>query len=116
MSAIQALADPIRMEIVELLAKRDMSAGEIASHFAISAPAVSRHLRVLRTAGLASVRVDAQRRIYRLNPAPFAELSAWARLQHRMAEQRLDALGAHLDRVASRERKKEKGHGRSTSR
>jgi DNA-binding transcriptional ArsR family regulator len=114
-SAIQALADPVRREIVELLAERDMSAGEIASHFEISAPAISRHLRVLRTAGLASVRVDAQRRIYRLNPAPLAELSAWARLQHRMAEARLDALGEHLGLAKTRANAKEGRRGRTTA-
>jgi DNA-binding transcriptional ArsR family regulator len=115
-NAMPALADPVRVQIVELLAGREMSAGEIAARFEISAPAISRHLRVLRTAGLTTVRIQAQHRIYRLNPEPFAELGAWALMQHRMAAARLDALATHLNRMKSREERKERRRGRTRSR
>ena len=96
--AAQALADPIRAEIVERLARGDLTAGEIAGGFAVSRPAVSRHLRVLRECGVVTFEADAQRRVYRLNHKPLRELNAWI-------AQRLDALGDHLDEMA-RERRK----------
>jgi DNA-binding transcriptional ArsR family regulator len=100
MQVCEALADETRVRIVELLAGRDLSAGELAAHFTVSRPAVSRHLRVLREAGLTTVSRDAQRRVYRLNPAPLRELEAWIVENRRFWEPRLDALGAHLDEVA----------------
>lgn len=96
--ACEALADPIRAEIVERLARGDLTAGEIAGGFAVSRPAVSRHLRVLRECGLVSFEADAQRRVYRLNRAPLRELTTWI--------QQLDALGAHLDEMARTRRQK----------
>ena len=72
-----ALADPVRREIVELLAAGEMGAGEIADRFPVSRPAVSRHLRVLREAGLVVGEVRAQRRVYRLRREPLAALDAW---------------------------------------
>lgn len=95
--AAQALADPIRAEIVERLATRDLTAGEIAVGFAVSRPAVSRHLRVLRECGIVTYEPDAQRRVYRLNRAPLRELNDWIAA--------LDRLGDHLDQMA-KERKK----------
>ena len=95
--ACEALADPIRAEIVERLARGDLTAGEIAGGFAVSRPAVSRHLRVLRDCGLVSFEPDAQRRVYRLNRQPLHDLQTWIG--------QLDALGAHLDKMAA-ERKK----------
>src|SRR5919198_2705308 len=77
MQALEALADPTRRHIVELLAERERDAGEIASHFDVSRPAVSRHLRVLREHGLVRARSEAQRRIYSLDPAPLEEMDAW---------------------------------------
>lgn len=74
---LDALADPVRREIVELLAAGEMGAGEIAARFPMSRPAVSRHLRVLREAGLVVDEVRAQRRVYRLQRAPLALLDAW---------------------------------------
>jgi len=90
-NALDALADPTRRRIVELLADDERSAGEIASHFSTSRPGVSRHLRVLRDAGLVRVREDGQRRLYSLDPAPLAELNAWL-------ENRLDALDTEIRR------------------
>lgn len=77
MDALAALADPTRRRIVEMLAQRELSAGEIAVRFAVSAPAISQHLKVLREAQLVRVRVDAQRRIYELDPNGLGELHAW---------------------------------------
>ena len=91
MSALDALADPTRRRIVELLADEEQSAGEIAAQFATSRPGVSRHLRVLRDAGLVQVREAGQRRLYSLEAAPLAELSAWL-------ENRLDALDTEIRR------------------
>lgn len=77
MEAFAALGDPTRQRIVEMLAARELSAGEIARRFDMTAPAVSQHLKVLREAGLVHVRRDAQRRIYMLDPAGLVELDAW---------------------------------------
>jgi DNA-binding transcriptional ArsR family regulator len=90
-NALEALADPTRRRIVELLAEAERSAGEIASHFPTSRPGVSRHLRVLREAGLVQVREDGQRRVYSLEAQPLADLSAWL-------ENRLDALDTEIRR------------------
>ena len=100
-----ALADEVRVQIVELLATGDRTAGEIADRFPISRPAVSRHLRVLRESGLAEVRGEAQRRIYRLNPAPLDELEQWVTRNRQVMEARLDALGRHLDDMARQEKR-----------
>lgn len=91
MNALEALADPTRRRIVELLADEERSAGDIASHFPTSRPGVSRHLRVLRDAGLVQVREDGQRRLYSLEPGPLTELNAWL-------ENRLDALDTEIRR------------------
>jgi DNA-binding transcriptional ArsR family regulator len=77
MQAFAALGDPTRQRIVEMLAARELSSGEIARRFDMTAPAVSQHLKLLREAGLVQVRRDAQRRIYALDPAGLAELDAW---------------------------------------
>lgn len=77
MNVFQALADPTRRAIVCLLAPGERSAGEISAEFSISCPAVSQHLKALREARLVRVRVDAQRRIYQLDPAGLSELKAW---------------------------------------
>jgi len=73
----QALADPTRRRILDLLRADEMDAGEIAAYFNTSRPGISRHLRVLRQAGLVEVRAEAQRRVYSLNRAPLLELDAW---------------------------------------
>jgi DNA-binding transcriptional ArsR family regulator len=77
MDSLAALADPTRRRIVEMLAQRELSAGEIADRFTLTAPAISQHLRALRDAGLVRVRAEAQRRIYELEPDGFAELDRW---------------------------------------
>jgi len=98
-NALEALADPTRRRIVELLADGERSAGELASHFSVSRPAVSRHLRVLREHGLVQAREQAQRRLYSLDPAPLAELDAWLARYRGFWAQRLDALDTQLRRA-----------------
>jgi DNA-binding transcriptional ArsR family regulator len=99
MKVLAVLADPTRQRIVELLAERERTAGELAEQFTVSRPAVSRHLRVLREAGLARSRGEAQRRVYRLDPAPLAELDEWLQTYRRFWTNRLDALDIELRRA-----------------
>jgi DNA-binding transcriptional ArsR family regulator len=77
MDAFAALADPTRRRIIELLAGRELAAGDIARRFDMTAPAVSQHLKILRAAELIRVRGDAQRRIYALEPRGLAGIDAW---------------------------------------
>lgn len=97
MDVFTALADPTRRRIVELVAARELSAGEIAGEFAFSRPAVSRHLRVLRETGVLASRGAAQRRLYRLEPTALAELDAWIDRTRGFWSARLDALSHHLE-------------------
>jgi len=101
----EALGDPIRARIVELLAERDLEAGAIASRFEVSRPAVSRHLRVLREAGVVASRGEATKRVYSLRLDPLTDLIAWTEKLRRRNEARLDALGRHLDKMAEEEGK-----------
>ena len=98
MKTLEVLAEPTRLRIVELLAEGERSAGEIASHFATSRPAISRHLRVLREHGLVRAREDAQRRLYSLDPAPLEELDEWLQRYRRFWSNRLDALDTEIHR------------------
>ncbi len=98
MRAIEAIADPTRRRIVELLADGERSAGEIAAQFETSRPGVSRHLRVLREYGLVQVRGDGQRRIYSLDAAPLAELDSWLAHYRGFWTNRLDALDTEIRR------------------
>lgn len=75
--SFEALADPVRREIVEMLADGEVGAGEIAARFPVSRPAISRHLRVLREAGLVHSEVRGQHRVYRLDRGPLADLDTW---------------------------------------
>jgi DNA-binding transcriptional ArsR family regulator len=101
MQPFAALADPVRAEIVRLLARRDLSAGDIAARFPISRPAVSRHLSVLLRSHLVSVRGEAQRRVYSLDPTGLDDVEAWTAECRQIWNHRLDALGRHLDDVAA---------------
>ena len=98
MRTLEALADPTRRRIVELLADGERSAGEIASHFSTSRPGISRHLRVLREHGLVRARGEAQRRLYSLDPAPLQELDEWLHRYRRFWVNRLDALDTEIHR------------------
>lgn len=97
MRAFAALADPTRTGIVEALATRGRSVSEIVDLFAISQPSISRHLRILREAGLVSVEAKGRERIYRLDARPLCELDAWLDRYRRFWSDRLDALERHLD-------------------
>jgi DNA-binding transcriptional ArsR family regulator len=94
-SAFEALADPTRRRIVELVSERERSAGEIASAFAISRPGVSKHLRVLREHGVIRARGEGTRRLYSLDQRGFAEVDDWLQ---RFWTNRLDALDTELRR------------------
>ncbi len=100
MNAVAALADPTRRRIVELLTEGERSAGELASHFSMTRPGVSRHLRVLREQGLVHVREERQRRVYSLDPRPLAELDDWLGRYRSFWTNRLDAFGTELRRRA----------------
>jgi DNA-binding transcriptional ArsR family regulator len=98
MHAFAALADDTRLRIVELLAEGERDVSELNAHFAISQPAVSRHLRVLREHGLVRARPDGKRRVYSLDPTPLAELDDWLGRYRAFWAQRLDALETELRR------------------
>jgi DNA-binding transcriptional ArsR family regulator len=97
--ALTALADPTRREIVALLLEEPRAVGELAAALDANQPSTSKHLRVLREAGLVHVHPDAQRRVYALRPDGFAELEAWLAPYRRLWEGRLDALEAHLEKT-----------------
>jgi len=96
MDSLAALADPTRRRIVELLARRDRTAGELVAQFAVSAPAISQHLNVLRAAGLVTSRVAGRRRIQRLEPDGLRPLADWLERTRGFWSQRLDALEREL--------------------
>ena len=96
-TTFEVLAEPRRREILDLLRTGERPVGELVEQLTLSQPAVSKHLRVLRDAGLVEVRQDAQRRWYRLRPAPLAEIDAWLEPYRDLWRTRLDALGSHLD-------------------
>ncbi len=77
MNAFAALADPTRAGIVDALAERGQTVNEIVARFSLSQPSISRHLRVLRDAGLVSFQPDGQRRIYHLDARPLREIDRW---------------------------------------
>jgi DNA-binding transcriptional ArsR family regulator len=92
MQGFSALGDPTRQRIVEILAGGPLRAGQIASRFDVSPPAISQHLKALRKANLVRVRRDAQRRIYELNPEGVRELADWIARIRGFWPQKLDAL------------------------
>ena len=96
MEGLSALADPTRRRIVETLARGPLSSGEIASRFSITAPAISQHLKALKSARLVRVRAQAQRRIYELDPEGVEAVSAWIDEIRAFWGPRLDALEAQL--------------------
>ena len=96
----EVLAEPVRRRILDLLRERPRLVGELTAELGLSQPGTSKHLRVLREAGLVKVRADAQRRWYELDPAPLAEVDEWLAPYRWMWDDRLDALERHLDRDA----------------
>lgn len=97
MHALAALGDPVRREIIEVLLDHPEDAGTIATRFPISRPAVSRHLRVLREAGLVRSETVAQRRIYHAEPEPLRAIDDWVQRHRSFWAERLDALESHLE-------------------
>jgi DNA-binding transcriptional ArsR family regulator len=93
----EALAEPNRRVILTMLLERERPVGELVDALDLAQPTVSKHLRSLRNAGLVGVRVDGNRRWYRLEPAPLAELDDWLMPFRRRWADRLDALERHLD-------------------
>jgi DNA-binding transcriptional ArsR family regulator len=103
-AALRAVADESRRTLLETLAAGPATAGELAALLPIARPGVSRHLRVLREAGLVEVHHDAQRRIYSLRPDPLAEIDEWLGRYRGLWEQRLGALHTEVAR-GKRERR-----------
>src|SRR3981189_1694768 len=111
MATLRALAEPSRFQIVELLRDGPRPVGDMVDRLHLRQPQVSKHLRVLSDAGLVDVRVDAQRRIYALRPAPLQELEVWLEKYRRLWESnfhRLDALLVELKSGESKNRQKKR--------
>jgi DNA-binding transcriptional ArsR family regulator len=98
-TAFEALGDPTRRRIVELVAERERSAGEIAAAFSISRPGVSKHLRVLREEGIVKAREAGTRRLYSLEPRALDEVDDWVERCRSFWTNRLDALETELRRA-----------------
>jgi DNA-binding transcriptional ArsR family regulator len=96
-TTFDVVAEPTRRRILDLLRERSRPVGELVDLFGLSQPLVSKHLRVLRDAGLVRVRQDARRRWYELRPEPLVEVDAWLAPYRRLWADRLDALERHLD-------------------
>ena len=97
MDPFEALAEPNRRRILDLLRTGEQPAGVLVDSLAISQPGVSKHLKLLREAGLVSVRADGPRRLYRLEAGKLAEIDAWLAPYRRAWAGRLDALQRHLE-------------------
>ena len=89
--------------MLELLLERPRPVGELVDQLGLTQPGTSKHLRVLREAGLVQVRQEAQRRVYAIDPGPLAELDVWLAPYRRLWNASLDALGRHLDRMPTEE-------------
>lgn len=97
-TAFEVLAEPTRRRILDLLCDGERSVGDLVDALGLTQPGVSKHLKVLRDAGLVRVRQDAQRRWYQIRPEPLAEVDAWLAPYRRFWNDRLDALERHLDK------------------
>lgn len=100
LSVIEVIADPTRRRILDAVRSGERSVGELVDAVGMHQPGVSRHLRVLRDAGLVEVRRDAQRRLYRLRAEPLRELDEWLAPYRAELSARLDSLEQHLERTA----------------
>ncbi len=104
LETFRALAEPNRLQIVELLLAGPRPVGDMVDELGLRQPQVSKHLRVLSEAGLVDVRVDAQRRIYALRPAPLQEMEAWLERYRRIWESNFQRLDALLDHMKAKEK------------
>jgi len=111
MDTFAALADPVRRNILEILNARPMTAGQLADRFPISRPAVSRHLKVLRHAGLVTVAVSGREREYRVEPGPLAEVERWLAQYHDSWSSRFDALETEVHRTRRERERNERANG-----
>jgi DNA-binding transcriptional ArsR family regulator len=100
MSVFDVLAEPNRRRILDLLQPRECSVGQLVERLELSQPAVSKHLRILREAGLVDVRIDAQRRLYSVRPDPLRAMDEWLAPYRRMWASHLEDLERHLDDMA----------------
>ena len=98
-SSFAIIAEPNRRAILSLLVASEQTVGDLERQLRMSQPTVSKHLRVMRDAGVVESTVDAQRRVYRLRPEPLQELDAWLSPFRRLWSKHLDALERHLDRI-----------------
>ena len=99
-----ALVDPHRRAVLDLLTQGELSVGDLVERLGLTQPQTSKHLRVLRDAGLVRVEQRAQRRIYAVDPAPMAELDQWLAPYRRLWNSSLDRLGTHLDTTPTKEK------------
>ena len=100
-TVFDVLAEPTRRRILDAVREGERSVGELVDEIGMHQPGVSRHLKVLRDAGLVEVRRDAQRRLYRIRPEPLMEIDTWLEPYRREWSNRLDSLERHLQRTAS---------------
>ena len=98
-SAFAVIAGPHRRAILSMLSSSERSVGELMHHLRLPQPSVSKHLKVLREGGFVESRVEAQRRVYRLNPKPLQEVDAWLAPFRRFWSKHVDALEHHLERM-----------------
>ena len=98
-SAFAVIAEPHRRAILSVLAASERSVGELMHHLRLPQPSVSKHLKVLREGGFVESRVEAQRRVYRLNPKPLQEVDAWLAPFRRFWSKHVDALERHLEQM-----------------
>src|SRR5262245_4159498 len=103
----EVLAEPNRRRILDLLRVEERPVGDLQRALAISQPAVSKHLRVLRDAGFVDVRADAQRRVYRVRAEPLREIDEWLEPYRALWSSRLDDLERHLDAMEPEEMEEE---------
>ncbi len=97
LTALQVLGEPRRVAILDLLRDGERPVGDLVGDLGLSQPTVSKHLRVLKDAGLVEARVDAQRRLYRIRPQPLADLDAWLEPYRQLWRTHLDRLETHLE-------------------
>lgn len=102
-----ALGDPTRRAILDRIRRRPCAVGELSAHLGLGQPQTSKHLKVLREAHLVTVRVDAQRRVYSLDPRGFSDIDDWLAPYRSLWNGSLDALGRHLDAAAQHDSRTE---------
>ncbi|MFO0582628.1 MAG: metalloregulator ArsR/SmtB family transcription factor [Anaeromyxobacter sp.] len=110
-SSFAIVAEPNRRAILGMLATSERSVGELEKKLRLTQTSVSKHLRVLREAGFVEVRIDAQRRVYRIRPEPLREIDDWLQPFRKYWSSHVDALERHLDRMEAR-KAQAKGQGK----